>query len=296
MTDAPGVDAIPRLDRRQIEEFKELGCLTIPRLFDRPAIDKLVAASRRLFTGNDDTKDELGWWTAFHAFGPSKEPRTIREFRNVISKDRAFLDLTDDPRILMPMCQLLGPNIALLSSHLMLRGKSAIAPADSRKALGWHRDLGISSIEMSEPHPLLAIKVAIWLTPLAGPGEGAMRVLPGSHRLTGKPAIDPNTCQPYGATDVLAEPGDGFFFEQRLWHAGAPNFSDRPRLCLFLSYGYRWLRPQDYTVFPDEFLAGLSPIRFQLLGGAVSALGYHLPTPADLPLKAWFEKWAQIAS
>lgn len=294
MTDAPEVDAVGRLDRQQIEEFKELGCLTIRGLFDRSAIDKLVAASQRLFTGSDDTRDDLDWWTTFHAFGPSEEPRTIREFRNVISKDHVFLDLIDDPRVLMPMCQLLGHNIALLSSHLMLRGKTA--REGGRKALGWHRDLGISSIEMSEPHPLLAIKVAIWLTALAGPGEGAMRVLPGSHRLTGKPAIDPKTCQPYGATDVLAERGDAFFFEQRLWHAGAPNFSERPRVCLFLSYGYRWLRPQDYTVFPHEFLASLSPIRFQLLGGAVSALGYHLPTPADLPLSAWFEKRAQTAS
>src|SRR5689334_637443 len=96
MTFVPGGDVIRRLDRRQIEEFKDLGCLTIPQLFDRPAINKLVGASHRLFTGKDDTKDELGWWNTFHAFEPSKEPRTIREFRNAISKDQAFLDLIDD--------------------------------------------------------------------------------------------------------------------------------------------------------------------------------------------------------
>jgi ectoine hydroxylase-related dioxygenase (phytanoyl-CoA dioxygenase family) len=88
----------------------------------------------------------------------------------------------------------------------------------------------------------------------------------------------------------MAEPGDVTIFEQRLWHAAAPNISAPPRVSLFYCYGYRWLRPQDYGDLSAEQLAGMNPIRRQLLGAKASVMGYHLPTDDDIPLAAWYEE------
>jgi ectoine hydroxylase-related dioxygenase (phytanoyl-CoA dioxygenase family) len=215
----------------------------------------------------------------------------VWERRNVAAEDGRLLDLVDLPTLLLPACQILGPGIALTGSHAVVRGRSPLSREEARsRPLGWHRDLGVSSLEMSEPHPRLSVKAALWLTPLTGPWQGAMQVVPGSHRLVGPLPIDRSTGRPHGATEVLAEPGDVFLFEQRLWHAGSPNLTDSPRISIFISYSYRWLRPQDFVAFPGEVLESAGPVRRQLLGGAVTQMGYHLPTPEDVPLRSWLER------
>ena len=88
---------------------------------------------------------------------------------------------------------------------------------------------------------------------------------------------------------IYAEPGDALLFDQRLWHAAAPNIAPSPRICLFYAYGYRWLRPDDYGTAPDEWLMKQCAQRRQLLGAAASQSGYYLPTSADLPLREWLE-------
>src|SRR5258708_24113799 len=117
-----------------------------------------------------------------------------------------------------------------------------------------------------------------------------MRVVPGSHRLVGDLAFD-ETNQPHGAIDMLADAGDVVLFEQRLWHAAAPNVLGPVRVSLFYCYGYRWLRPQDYGDLEPRRLARMNPVRQQLFGAKATVMGYHLPTPGDVPLAARFEEW-----
>jgi ectoine hydroxylase-related dioxygenase (phytanoyl-CoA dioxygenase family) len=160
----------------------------------------------------------------------------------------------------------------------------------ARFPLDWHRDLGTSALEMTEPHPRLSVKVAYWLTDLNAPGQGAMQVVPGSHRLTGPLPINPQAGHPFGAMEIHAAAGDALLFEQRLWHAAAPNITTSPRICLFYAYGFRWLRPTDYRDVPDALMQQLPPTRQQLLGAVQSQqLGYYLPTAADLPLRDWLK-------
>ena len=154
------------------------------------------------------------------------------------------------------------------------------------KASGWHRDGGTAASEMQEPHPLILMKIAYWLTDLSEPGRGAIRFIPGSHRLMGRPAQAEGAPDPYGAVELRATPGDAVIFEQRLWHAVGSNTSSITRKSLFYGYGYRWLRPMDYVTMPEELLARCDPIRRQLLGDAATQLGYWLPTDQDAPLRA----------
>ncbi len=281
------------LTAEQIGRFNAQGFLHRPRVFREEQVLALLKGVESLSAQGLAAGDERQWWQALHETAPTPQARTSLDLRNVAMAAGVFADLVEEAEILVPVLQILGPRVALLSSHAAVRGQAGDLSAGdlARLRLGWHRDLGVSSVEMAEPHPRLAVKAAIWLTRLDGPGQGAMRVIPGSHRLIGGPAFDPRTNQPYGAMEIFAGPGDVLFFEQRLWHAGAPNLSPRPRVALFYCYGYRWLRPQDYTDLSADQLTAMSPVRQQLFGRRATAMGYHLPAPEDVPLQAWFEEW-----
>ncbi len=212
------------------------------------------------------------------------------EATNIVARDDVFLGLIDHSSTLPAIADLLGDNIFLMSSRAMIRDR---VPMTEREFAGfpldWHRDLGTSAVEMSEPHPRLSVKVAYWLTGLDAPGQGAMQVVPGSHRLVGPPPHDPHTCRPFGAIEIHASPGDALLFEQRLWHAAAPNITTNPRICLFYAYGFRWLRPDDYRDISPELMSRMPTHRRQLLGAAESPSGRYLPTTADLPLRGWLD-------
>jgi hypothetical protein len=209
---------------------------------------------------------------------------------NIVARDPVFLDLIDHPGILPLVAGLLGDNIFLMSSRAMIREQVPMSLAEFEAfPLDWHRDLGTSAVELAEPLPRMSVKAAYWLTALDAPGQGAMQVVPGSHRLNGAPSMNPATGHPYGAIEIHAEPGDALLFEQRLWHAAAPNTCMNPRICLFYAYGYRWLRPDDYQTASEDLLRDATPARRQLLGVTGSPSGYYLPTSADLPLRDWLK-------
>lgn len=283
------------LSPEQREQFESNGYLLVPGALGAQQVEELLAASLRLYrneNGDDGAnRSSVGeWWSLFHPTSDARQAEGVHrwETRNVVVQDPSFLELIDEPSVFPLVLDMLNENIFLMGSHLMVRHRAPLSAEElARTPLGWHRDVGTSPLDMAEPHPRISVKVAYWLTALSGPGQGAMRVVPGSHRLIGKPAVDPATNQPYGAIEILAEPGDALIFEQRLWHAGAPNTSDQPRICLFFAYGYRWLRPQDYREMPPALLERVSPVRRQLLGATETLTGYHLPTPADVPLRAW---------
>ena len=212
------------------------------------------------------------------------------ESNNVVARESVFLDLIDQPGILPLVAGLLSDNIFLMSSRAMIRDQVPMSRAEFEAfPLDWHRDLGTSAIELAEPLPRMSVKAAYWLTALDGPGQGAMQVVPGSHRLNGAPPMNSATGHPYGAIEIYADPGDVLLFEHRLWHAAAPTITMSPRICLFYAYGYRWLRPDDYQMASDQLLKDSTPVRRQLLGVTDSPSGYYLPTSADLPLRDWLK-------
>jgi ectoine hydroxylase-related dioxygenase (phytanoyl-CoA dioxygenase family) len=210
------------------------------------------------------------------------------ELRDCLPHDDLFLELLDWPATFPLVAEILGWNIHMVTSHLIMRAPSPPDADEGWKASGWHRDGGTSASEMQEPHPRLFIKVAYWLTDLSEPGRGAIRFVPGSHRLVGRPAQAPEMPDPYGAIELRAKRGDAVLFEQRLWHAVGPNRSSLVRKSLFFGYAYRWIRPMDYVQMPRELLDRVSPIQRQLLGDAATQLGYYIPTEADVPLRAWW--------
>jgi ectoine hydroxylase len=207
--------------------------------------------------------------------------------RNCVVQDPLFLELLDWPATFPLVVDLLNWNLHLITSHLIVRAPSPPEADAKWKAEGWHRDGGTSSTEMQEPHPRLFLKIAYWLTDLSEPGRGNIRLVPGSHRLTGRPAQAEGAPDPYGAIEICAKPGDAVLFEQRTYHAVGPNTSSITRKSLFFGYGYRWIHPMDYKVTPPAILEHCTPIRRQLLGDTKTVLGNYIPQDEDVPLRAW---------
>jgi ectoine hydroxylase len=209
-------------------------------------------------------------------------PADFWEMRNCVLADDLFLDLLDWPATFPLVVDLLGWNIELATSHL-----TVLPPGAETARAGWHRDGGTSSSEMAEPHPRLFIKIGYWLSDTTHPGSGAMRLIPGSNRLLGRPPRLPGSEEPVGALDLRVRPGTAVLFEQRTWHCRGNNSSEQPRIGLFIGYCFRWIRPMDYVQMPSELLDRCSPIRRQLLGDAQTQLGYYIPKDEDVPLRAW---------
>ena len=210
------------------------------------------------------------------------------QMRDCIGADPAFLDLLDVPTVFPLVTGILGWDIHLITSHLIVRPPNPPGTSAHFKGEGWHRDGGLSSVEMQEPHPRLFLKVAYLLSDQSEPGRGNTQVVPGSNRLTGPPAQAPDAPHPYGALEITGKPGDAFLFEQRTWHAVGPNLSDITRKSLFFGYGYRWVRAMDYLTPPADLLPQCDPIRRQLLGEIMTPMGIYLPQNEDVPLRAWW--------
>jgi hypothetical protein len=286
---AIGVDATPegprtetprpapaKLTEEQRLQFERDGFLVVPEALPPAVVERLLAVVDRLY---EEGLPEKGLSKTNHW-----------EMRNCLPADDLFLELLDWPATFPLVVDLMNWNIHLITSHLIVRAPSPPDVDAAWKASGWHRDGGTAASEMQEPHPLILMKIAYWLTDLSEPGRGSIRFIPGSHRLTGRPAQAEGAPDPYGAIELRAKPGDAVIFEQRLWHAVGPNTSSIARKSLFYGYGYRWLRPMDYVTMPEALLARCDPIRRQLLGDAATQLGYWLPTDADAPLRAWVQE------
>src|SRR5260221_8839127 len=192
------------LSEADLARFKSEGFLWLPGVLDEGEVEGMLDAIAKLHSEGAAIADSRAWWREFHAAALTPSAHESFDLRNVAMAEQVFEDLVDAPSILFPVVQVLGPRIALLSSHAVVRAPVSGLTVEElgRARLGWHRDLGISSVEMPHPQPRLAVKAAVWLTPLTGPAQGAMRVVPGSHRLVGDLAFD-ETNQPHGAIDML---------------------------------------------------------------------------------------------
>ncbi len=255
--------------------FDENGYLIVRNALTPPVLERITAAVDRLFE-QGLREGRLNKAGAF-------------ELRNAIAHDDAFLDLLDWPATVPLAVQLLGWDIQLDTSHIIVRPPQPPGTSVDFKALGWHRDGGIATHELPEPQPRLRLKICYVLSDMSQPGRGNTRIIPGSHRLIGKPAWGEGGIDPVGAMEILAQPGDAFLFEHRLYHAVGPNLSDITRKTIFMGYSYRWLRPLDYVVQPRalEEKVRHDPIRWQLLGFWSSPMAFSLPKDEDVPLRAW---------
>ncbi|MGH3450389.1 MAG: phytanoyl-CoA dioxygenase family protein [Haloechinothrix sp.] len=241
------------------EELDRFGYAVIPGVISpqlrgslRDAAEQLLASN--ITRGRDRGLDGKDGFRGCLALNPS-----------------AFLPLLAPPRVLPVIVDALGPNIRILSSQIIVL--PSISPDQPRNIRtpqrpGWHRDLYGVTADLGHEHtPRLAIKCGYYVTDIS-PDAGLTMFLPGSHLRTVPPEIPAGEIDPPGAQTVeLNKDGtDAVLFENRTWHAGGLNTSERPRIAIMIQYGYRWLATVDDPA--PELLdhPGLTDIERQLLG------------------------------
>ena len=225
---------------------------------------------------SDETVARLTW-AVDRVWAAERPGRTALHLLGFLGRDRAFLELIDHPTTFPLVYAVLGWNIYVYHCHLDVH-----PPLREPARWRWHQDGGRQNVELESPRPRLSVKVAYFLTDVEAPDQGALRVIPGSHRRD----TLPRDREPEEATPLLVRAGSAVVFDRRLWHTRGDNRSERTRKVLFYGYTYRWIRPRDDLGLSPEQLAGLDPVRRQLLGAATSAIGYWIPTEEDVPLRA----------
>jgi ectoine hydroxylase-related dioxygenase (phytanoyl-CoA dioxygenase family) len=266
------------LTPEQKQQFDDEGYLIIRNALDAETTARLIEAGDRLIHSErtDDRQTMSGSYDSF---------------RNCVSKDEAFLDLLMHENTVPLVVQLFGPNIHLVTSHLIYKFPNEKGTPRSFRQPGWHRDVSDTPHDLGHACiPRMEMKCAYYLTGAPEPCSAVTMFAPGSHKLKEKLLIPQGQSDPEGAVEPLLQPGDAVFFENRTWHAGAVNLSGRTTKAVMFGYGFNWMKPMDYFVQPDELLDQVDDICKQLRGGMKDPQGRFVPGGVTRPLKEWCQK------
>jgi ectoine hydroxylase-related dioxygenase (phytanoyl-CoA dioxygenase family) len=211
---------------------------------------------------------------------------------DLIAADERWLTLVDWPSTFPLVCGVLGWNIHLFHTQLLVTPPAP--PGAIAGAYGWHQDNNRMNLDLTGAvQPRISVKVGYFLTDLADIDMGNLFVVPGSHRL-GRPALAPGE-QPAGAVAITARAGDAVLFDRRLWHAASTNCSSRTRVFATFGYAHRWVRPKS-AMRHAALLERVDPVRRQLLGWSTTPNGWFDPIDDDVPLREWIRRhWGDDA-
>ena len=158
--------------------------------------------------------------------------RKIEKTRNLSA---VFRRLAEHPNLLGAVRQLLGDDLLLFRSTLMLK------PAHHGSAHGLHQD---SSYWPVEPPALVTVSIAL---ADASPENGCFQVIPRSHRSgmkqwgqiqrdSSESITDRNDVDPNDLVDVPLKAGSALLFHSLTVHGSRANNSSRPRHTALYAY------------------------------------------------------------
>jgi ectoine hydroxylase-related dioxygenase (phytanoyl-CoA dioxygenase family) len=261
------------LTPEQKQEWDENGYFVVRGALSGATLQRIIEAAQEV---EDRTRAER-----------NLKLKDTLEVRNVIIEHEAFWELLDYEKTFPLVLDLMGGDIQLSTSHLIVRPPVPGDTPATFKAINWHADAPHGIAYDNRP---MAMKVGYFLSDVTRPGSGALLVSPGSNQRTSPERDEDGEVRADKVVEINAEPGDAVLFNHRTFHAVGPNYSGQHRKVLYFGYNRRWLRPIDYTTMPQEVLDRFDPLRRQLLGDAVTQCGHYLPAPQDQPLKAWLDE------
>jgi ectoine hydroxylase-related dioxygenase (phytanoyl-CoA dioxygenase family) len=164
-----------------------------------------------------------------------QEPGCLR-LANLVDKGAVFEAVIADPRVLEHVRHVLGPQLKLSS----LNARTAL-PGSASQPL--HVDMGA----IPDEHGYWVCN-CVWMLDNFTPDNGALRVVPGSHRWRQRPQDvmpDPSTAHP-GEVMVTARAGSIIVINAHLWHGGLANRTTAPRAVVHAFYCRRDKPQQQY--------------------------------------------------
>jgi ectoine hydroxylase-related dioxygenase (phytanoyl-CoA dioxygenase family) len=210
-------------ERRRLDDE---GYLVLPDFMDAELLARLRAKVAELF--------EVEGESAGLEF---KQEPGCRRLANLVDKGEVFREVIVLPHLLVYVRHVLGADIKLSSLHAR-----SVNPHGTR-GQPLHADM---SAVADERGPWVCN--TLWMLDDFTADNGALRVVPGSHRFRRLPADS--------LTDPLAEHPDQVFItgpagsvvivNAHVWHAGTANRTARPRLALHAFYCRRDKPQQQY--------------------------------------------------
>jgi phytanoyl-CoA hydroxylase len=171
--------------------------------------------------------------------------RTVRRLRGAYHRHACFRVWAEDKRLVTMLRQLIGEPVCLtLSHHNCVMTKHP----NFGTATGWHRDIRYWSF--SKPD-----LISVWLALGAeDAGNGALEVIPGSHRMDIKPAqlddldflrpeVPENQALFARGIPLDLEKGDVILFHSRLFHSAGTNRSASVKNSVVFAYHGQSNRP-----------------------------------------------------
>lgn len=265
-----------RLEPEQRRSFDEDGFLVVRNALPPETVARVVEAGDR-FARSFLDKPAL----------PGRPEWNLLDLRPGLLAEKPFFDLIAHSTTVPLVVQLLSPNIHLHSTSLIYKRPAPEAPPFR---MGWHRDIRIPRDLGHEALPRVGIKVCYCLTDFPSPESGMTLFVRRSHRRATPLAVPKGGIDPpqdgsgEELVDLQLNAGDALLFENRIFHTGAPNRSDRCSRVVMFGYAYRWMKTETYLEIPDpQLLAQGDPVTRQLLGG------YR-----DVDTPAWaLQRWAR---
>ncbi|HTL52916.1 MAG TPA: phytanoyl-CoA dioxygenase family protein, partial [Planctomycetota bacterium] len=221
----PGIEALPGCTPADLEQFDRDGFLVVRGALSNGKVAELrevIARREPEWKNSPDRKNIYGL-----------------DIRPIVNKDPAFLSLIEHPTTFPKAIRFLGHyNVQLMTSHCIM-----VPPNPEKRNIGWHRDGGNPRPTQCGMDGRSSLKIGYFLTDLLENNMGSLMVVPGSHKLPGTTLAGWDKQDPPGAIELKVHAGDAVIFENRCYHAGAPNLSTQTRIVLYYGYGYRWLKP-----------------------------------------------------
>lgn len=213
------------LTPEQIDSFKRDGFLVVRRLFD--------AAEMRDIDAWTDTvlgwREEPGRHMVYYENSlTDKEKKVVSRIENFCPYHDSFDKLMNDSAMFGMVSQLLGEKAVLFKEKINFKmpGGDGFKPHQDAQA-GWnvYTDFHITALVSIDP---------------ATEKNGCLEMVKGFHDkgLVGDEwaPLDDNAMAGMDFVSCPTEPGDVVFFDSYAPHQSAPNFTDKPRRVLYITY------------------------------------------------------------
>jgi hypothetical protein len=208
------------------QQLDDAGYLVLPGFM---TFDLLAGLRRRI--------DELFAEEGDHAGAEFKQEPGCRRLANLAGKGDIFQRVILAPKLLACMRHVLGPDIKL--SSLNVRSVNPCWP--ERQPL--HADMGAIADDRG-----YWVCNSVWMLDDITEVNGAIRMVPGTHRLGKLPQdvlAEPKAAHPQEIL-VTGAAGTVVIMNAHLWHGGTENRTDQPRTALHAFFARRDRPQQQY--------------------------------------------------
>lgn len=222
-------------------ELDQQGFVLLPDLMPMPLLGGLRQRVEELFHIEGE-----------RAGAEFKRERDARRLANLVNKGPLFLDVIAEPRVLALVSRVLGGSVKLSS----LNARSVNPRSTSPQPL--HCDMAA----LPDEHGAWVCN-AVWMLDDFTAENGALRVIPGSHRWGCLPEArlsDPTAPHPEESI-VTGTAGSVIVMNAHLWHGGLANHTNAPRTAIHAFYCRRDKPQQQYQkrMLDDSIQVELGP-------------------------------------